>query len=261
MRAIRAVQLFVENAQRLRPGYQPAATELEPVAQVCRWVGGMPLAILLASSWIELLSPAEIAAQMAGANGQRLDLLAADYQDLPEGQRSMRAVFDHSWRLLSEREQGMLAALSVFPGSFGAPAAQEVAGASLRDLLRLADRSLLLRLAEGRYILHDLLREYAAEQLRHRRSKRKSRATATRLTIARALYRWQEDGLKTARQLQTMREMERRVAQYRDGLAACRRAGADSTGSIGQPTAWAVTRFSPTVTRRPSASSRWPPSG
>ena len=116
------------------------------IAQICRWVEGMPLAILLASSWMELLSPGEIVAQMAGADGQRLDLLAADYQDLPERQRSMRAVFDHSWRLLARAGAGdARGARRSFQGRFTRGAAQEVAGASLRDLLRLVDRSLLQR--------------------------------------------------------------------------------------------------------------------
>jgi predicted ATPase len=160
-----AVQLFLESAQRVRPGYQPSGEELTQIAQICRWVEGMPLAILLASSWMGMLSPSEIVAQMARADGQRLDLLQADYRDLPERQRSMRAVLDQSWRLLAEREQGILAALSVFHGSFSAEAAQAVAGASLRDLLRLVDRSLLQRSTEGRCALHDLLRRYAAEKL------------------------------------------------------------------------------------------------
>jgi predicted ATPase len=146
--------------------YEPSPEGLGQIAQLCRWVEGMPLAILLASSWMELLSPGEIVAQMAGADGQRLDLLAADYGDLPERQRSMRAVFDYSWRLLEPRQAEVLATLSVFSSPFTVEAAREVAGASLRDLLHLVDRSLLQRAGMERYSIHDLLRRYAAEQLR-----------------------------------------------------------------------------------------------
>ncbi len=160
-----AAELFTQGARRVRASYRPAAEDLSSITQLCRWAEGLPLAILLASAWVELLSPAEIVAQMAGADGQRLDLLAADFSDLPERQRSMRAVFDHSWALLAPPERETLAALALFRGGFTAEAAREVAGASLRDLLRLANRSLLSRRGVGRYELHDLLRDYAAEKL------------------------------------------------------------------------------------------------
>ena len=77
----------------------------------------------------------------------------------------MRATLDRSWALLSEREQGILAGLSVFRGGFTAETARDVTGASLRDLARLADRSLIYRRESGRYDLHDLLHEYAAARL------------------------------------------------------------------------------------------------
>jgi DNA-binding SARP family transcriptional activator len=204
-----AARLFTESARRVRPGYAPSAADLAQIGQICRWVEGMPLAILLASSWMELLSPGEIAAQMAGADGQRLDLLAADYRDLPERQRSMRAVLDHSWRLLSEREQSVLASLSVFRGSFTAEAAQAVGGAGLRDLLRLVDRSLVQRLSEGRYLLHDLLRQYVAERLAA------GQETAARdrnaAYYARTLEAWRAD-MYSPRQMAFVRAMTQESA-------------------------------------------------
>ncbi len=160
-----AARLFVASARRVRPGYAPDEAEMAGIAQVCRWADGVPLGVLLASAWIELLSPAEILAQMGSADRQRLDLLEADFRDLPEQQRSMRAVFDQSWSLLSERAQGILAALSVFRGGFTAEAAQAVSGAGLRDLLYLANRSLLQRLIDQRYGLLELLRRYGQERL------------------------------------------------------------------------------------------------
>ena len=83
--------------------------------RICRLVGGMPLGILLAAAWLRLLSPAEIAAEIAAHS---LDFLEGEWQEVPERQRSLRAVFDYSWRLLSEREQGIFAGLSVFRGGF-----------------------------------------------------------------------------------------------------------------------------------------------
>ena len=73
-----------------------------------------------------MLSPAEIAAELAQDTGHGLDLLTADWQGVPERERSMRATLDRSWGLLSEREQGILAGLSVFRGGFTAERAEAV---------------------------------------------------------------------------------------------------------------------------------------
>ena len=77
----------------------------------------------------------------------------------------MRAVFDHSWRLLSPRERDILAGLSVFRGGFTQQAAQQVTGALLRELRTLMGKSLLHRESTGRYVIHELLRQYAEERL------------------------------------------------------------------------------------------------
>jgi DNA-binding SARP family transcriptional activator/predicted ATPase len=137
-----AVQLFVQSARRLRPGFAPTDEDLWHVAQICQRVAGMPLGILLAASWIEMLSPAQILTQLRTLS---IDFLRTNWRDVPERQQSMRAVFDHSWRLLSEREQELFAALSVFRGSFTHQAAQSVTGASLFELMSLVHKSLLQR--------------------------------------------------------------------------------------------------------------------
>src|SRR5262249_61973268 len=85
--------------------------------------------------------------------------------DVPERQRSLRAVFDHSWNLLSTAEQTTLRKLSVFRGGFDARAARAIAGASLPMLPGLDDKSLVRFTPKGRYDLHELLRQYAAEKL------------------------------------------------------------------------------------------------
>ena len=91
-----AVKLFLQSARRLRPGFELQAGDLQYVARICRQVQGMPLGILLASAWIEMLSPSEIAAELS----RGLDLLAGELRDLPERQRSLRAVFEYSWGCL-----------------------------------------------------------------------------------------------------------------------------------------------------------------
>lgn len=155
-----ATRLFIEAARRVRRDFDPTPSDLAHIAQVCRLAAGMPLAIELAAGWLRRYDPAEIARRLA----QSPDFLAADYRDLPERQRSVRAAFEHSWRLLTPTEQAALAKLSVFAGGFTAEAAEAVVGcpAPLDDL---ADKSLLQRGPAGRFDLHPLLRAYAAEKL------------------------------------------------------------------------------------------------
>ena len=157
-----SVQLFMEGARRVAPAFSPTLADLEQILCICRLVQGSPLAILLAAGWMRLLSPAEIAAEIASHS---LDFLESEWQDVPERQRSLRAVFDYSWRLLNERERQVLAGLAVFRGDFSYPAAQQVCGASLQDLMKLVNHSLLERTSEGRYRLHELVRQYGEEKL------------------------------------------------------------------------------------------------
>jgi predicted ATPase/DNA-binding CsgD family transcriptional regulator len=156
-----AARLFVHYGRRVRPGFALREEELEALQQIVRLVAGMPLALILASAWLELLTPSEIASEIA----RNLDFLAADYRDLPARQRSVRAVFETTWARLEKREQELFAAFSVFRGGFTLEAAREVAGSSLRDLLGLANRSLLARGEEGRFEVHELLRQFSAEEL------------------------------------------------------------------------------------------------
>lgn len=157
-----AVQLFLHNVGLVRPGYRPNRDDLAQVVRICRLVQGMPLALLLAAAWAEVLSPGEIYAQIV----RSLDFLEADLRDLPDRQRSLRAVFDHAWGRLSPEEQSVFARLTVFQGGFHLEAGQAIAQASLRGLMGLVQKSLLTRNPEGRFEMHELLRQYGAEKLR-----------------------------------------------------------------------------------------------
>ncbi len=122
----------------------------------------MPLALELAAGWVDTLSLADIATEMQ----QSLDLLETEWRDVPERHRSIRAVFDTSWRCLSEAEQDVFAQLCVFRGGFTRTAAREVAGANLRTLASLVDKSLLqFGRDEERYGIHELLRQVGSEKL------------------------------------------------------------------------------------------------
>lgn len=158
-----AVRLFVDSGRRARPGFELTGNNVADVIRICRLVGGMPLGLILAAGWLEILKSAEIAIEIE----RGLEFLAGDMADLPERQRSMRAVFDRSWRGLSPEEAAVMARLSIFRGGFTRESAENVAGANLRILLALVNKSLLQRRTEdGRFDIHELLRQYAAEQRR-----------------------------------------------------------------------------------------------
>jgi predicted ATPase/DNA-binding XRE family transcriptional regulator len=162
-----AVALFVHAARRTQADFEPRAEDWPIIARICRLTAGVPLAIELAASWVRVLSCAEIAAELERTltSGANLDFLATSLRNVPGRHRSMRAVIDHSWKLLSSDEQRVLAELSVFRGGFTREAAAQVAGASLAQLLALVDKSLVQRAGTARYDLHDLVREYAAAKL------------------------------------------------------------------------------------------------
>ncbi len=154
-------QLFTQSAQRLQPNFELDEHDVPALADICRAVGGTPLGLMLAATWVEMLTIAEIANEISAS----LDFLETDMRDVPERHRSLRAVFDSSWNFLNESERDVFMKLSVFQGGFSRQAAQEITGASLRDLMALANRSLLHRDPDGRYHTQRLLQQYAAEQL------------------------------------------------------------------------------------------------
>ncbi|MBX3001724.1 MAG: hypothetical protein KF893_24585 [Caldilineaceae bacterium] len=155
-----AEQLFLHSARRVRPGFA-AEGEAEAIAAICRQVEGMPLALELAASWVRVMPCAEIARQLA----HNPALLTTSLRDLPARHRSLHNLFDHSWRLLSPTEQMALRRLSVFQGGWMQEEAIAVADATLPLLLSLVDKSLVRSSAQGRFDLHELVRQYAAEQL------------------------------------------------------------------------------------------------
>ena len=161
-----AVRLFVQAAQRAQAGFTLRPGDLPAVLRICALVAGMPLGLELAAAWTGALPMAQIAAEIE----RSADFLATDWVDAPARQRSMRAVFAWSWGLLDEATRRVFGRLSVFRGGFTRDAAEAIAGASLRTLTSLLHKS-LLRWAEstapgaGRYEMHELLRQFAAEQL------------------------------------------------------------------------------------------------
>ncbi len=156
-----AMQLFSQNALRARPTFS-LRENWRAAARICQLVEGMPLGIELAATWLKALSAGQIADEIE----RSMDILTSRQQNTPVRQRSVRAVFDWSWRMLSERQRVVLMTLAVHRGGFTAVSADAVASASLLDLADLVDNSLLQLEQNGRYAIHELLRQYAQEQLR-----------------------------------------------------------------------------------------------
>jgi predicted ATPase/DNA-binding CsgD family transcriptional regulator len=196
-----AVQLFLYHARRIQPDFD-LKHEHEAVAVICRMAAGLPLAIELAASWLRGLTTAQIAA----AARNNLDILSTTTRNIEERHRSMRAVFDQSWTLLSENERRAFAGLSVFRGTFDDDAAEQVVGASLTLLAALVEKSLIIRESANRFRVHELLRQYAAEKL-DERGETETMYARHAVYFAQALLGY-EAALKQTRQPETMYAIE-----------------------------------------------------
>lgn len=154
-----AARLFIQAAHRVEPALVPGV-EASAIADICRQLDGLPLALELAAAWTRVLSCHAIAAELREGTG----LLRSVDPTRPARHASFEVVLEHSWQLLGEAERGALARLSVFRGGFSPEAARHAAQAPLPLLLALVDKS-LLRKEAGRLHLHPLVAEFAAARL------------------------------------------------------------------------------------------------
>ena len=157
-----AVALFIQRAQQAVATFAPTEAERLTIQSICTLVEGWPLGIILAASWVKMLSCQEILEEITAS----VDFLTTQARNVPERHRSMRAVLRQAWLQISTEEQVVLKRLSVFRGGFLREAASTIAGATLSTLSSLVDKSLLtFEQGNGRYRLHEFLRQYAAEKL------------------------------------------------------------------------------------------------
>ena len=152
-----AVELFVSRAAAA--GQRVEADET--VAEVCRRLDNLPLALELAAARAKLLSPAALLERLDAA----LPLLSGGARDLPERQRTLRATIEWSHELLDDDGKAAFRRLSVFRGSFTLDAAEAITGADLEQVAALLDQSLLKPMGDARFFMLETLREYAREQL------------------------------------------------------------------------------------------------
>jgi predicted ATPase/DNA-binding winged helix-turn-helix (wHTH) protein len=152
-----AATLFCERASAITPRFRPTAV----VAEICRRLDGLPLAIELAAARIAVLEPDELMTRL----DRRLPLLTTHSRDAPARQRTLRATIDWSYELLAPHEQELFRRAAVFAGSFWLEAAEAVCDTNLITLESLVEKNLVRRWDGGRLGLLDTIREYALERL------------------------------------------------------------------------------------------------
>ena len=173
IRRFASVELFLERAHAVVPGFELNSENVGAVAEICRRLDGLPLAIELAAARVRLLPPRALLARL----DDRLTLLTGGPRDLPERQRTLRNTLDWSYDLLSADEQALFRRLGVFPGSFNLDAAEDVGDTSDTDretkvidtLGALMDASLIRSVdhsGQPRFSLLETIRDYARECLR-----------------------------------------------------------------------------------------------
>ncbi len=169
-----AVSLFIERAAAAKPAFKPTEENLPIIADICRRLDGLPLAIELAAARIRILSPQAILAKLAN----RLNLLSGGTRDLPARQQTMRGAVEWSYQLLEPAEQALFRRLAVFNGGFRMEHAESLvadrsdlsSGPEVFELISsLLDKSLLLSrnadLDEIRFSMLEVVRDFAFEEL------------------------------------------------------------------------------------------------
>jgi predicted ATPase/class 3 adenylate cyclase len=164
-----AVMLFTERAEAIRPGFQVTSHNASAVAQIAARLDGLPLAIELAASRLNVLSPETLLDRL----GQRLPLLTSGPRDLPERQRTLRSTIEWSHDLLGVEEQRLFARLGTFNGGWSLETAEAICAPGLKSsvldgLDKLVDQSLVRPGAgpdQSRFTMLETIREFAVERL------------------------------------------------------------------------------------------------
>lgn len=226
-----AVALFLERARAVDPTFRLTHANAPAVADICRRLDGLPLAIELAASRVNLLSPGSLLARL----GEDLGLLAGGGPDLPDRQQTMRRTIGWSHDLLGEDERALFRRLSVFAGGCTLEAAEAVCSPGhdvLDGLSALVDASLLRNEAgseaEPRLMMLEVVREYARERLE---AGGEAAAVRERHTGYFAdLAEKAEPALMGPEHAPWLQRLEREHDNLREALARAREAGDTGTG-------------------------------
>jgi predicted ATPase/DNA-binding SARP family transcriptional activator len=219
-----AHRLFAERAAAVRPDADAVLGDKEAVAEICRRLDGLPLAIELAAARLRLLTPRQIADRL----DDRFRLLTSGSRTVLPRQQTLRAVVDWSWGLLDEPERTMLCEVSVFAGGWELEAAEAVCTGPAADLLgALVDKSLIVAdpyerdgSESMRYRMLETIHEYAVERAAEEPGMRLAAERRHRAWV-RALVEQAEPLLRSAAQLPWISRLETELDNIR---AALRRA-------------------------------------
>ena len=202
LNSFEAVKLFLRCVHRAKPLFKPTEDDWQNIGEICRLVGGMPLGIEMAASWLEMLSMPEIVKEIQ----RSLSFFETDIRDVPRRQQSLYKVFDYSWKMLDKKERDLFSQLSIFRGGFTRDAAERVIGTTLRQLVGFANRSLLNRTPSDRFEIHELLRQYGFEKLQGNLVSYQQLLTRYAKYYCNKLGVWRNE-LKTGRQRQAMEKI------------------------------------------------------
>ncbi|TVZ80424.1 putative ATPase [Streptomyces sp. BK340] len=237
-----AHRLFAERAQTVRPDADAVLRDTEAVAEICRRLDGLPLAIELAAARLRLLTPRQIADRL----DDRFRLLTSGSRTVLPRQQTLRAVVDWSWDLLDERERTMLREVSVFAGGWDLTAAEAVCTGPAAELTgALVDKSLVVAAPDGpdssgtmRYRMLETIHEYATERAAELPELRAA-AERRHRAWARALVEQAEPQLRSAAQLPWIGRLESELDNIRAALDRTLRAGDEAeAGAIVLAIGW-----------------------
>ncbi|EFH90100.1 LuxR C-terminal-related transcriptional regulator [Ktedonobacter racemifer] len=208
-----AVQLFVQRAQAVQPGFRLTAENAATIAAIARRLDGLPLAIELAAARMKVFSPQALLQRLE----KRLPLLTSTTQDVPERQQTLSNTLDWSYDLLAPREQRLFKRLSIFAGGCTLPMIEHLHASLeqalgidqerpllLDDLTSLIDKSLLSRVEqedhEARFFMLEIIREYGLERLQQEEDV---------VEVQRAYaYYWQQQALMSEKDMDRHQDQE-----------------------------------------------------
>ncbi len=156
LKKLDAIQLFIESAKQTQPSFNFSIENAVDVITICEATDGIPLGLQLATRRLRTLSCEELAEEIR----QGSDVLRTTFWDVPNNQRSLKAVFQSAYDSLRPSEKTLYKQLASFEGSFDRYEAKELTGASVIDLAHFVERSLLIKDAVGAYQMLNFVRRY-----------------------------------------------------------------------------------------------------
>ncbi|MBL8523253.1 MAG: tetratricopeptide repeat protein [Betaproteobacteria bacterium] len=214
-----AVRLFSQRARQVHAAFSLSANT-DDVVRICNLLEGLPLGLELAASWVGTLPVSELVTEL----GTRAAAIDNRHRNRVERHRSLGAVVAFSWERLTDELRQALSGLAVLVGTFSSEAAGEIASASPAALQALADKALLTQTADGRWHLHEVVRQFAWEQ--------SGKAPALRDTVRnrRDAYcmGWLRDigkRLEGPEELKAVAEIDSESANLREAWQSCARNG------------------------------------